>query len=955
MSDAGSASAAGANVQQGLQAASSTPQHRRRHRHRRPRGRGRGGRGNATPRAVERQLATPRERPVTRVTSRAPLPPKPSPSKNPPPVPPPMPPPQPTELSTRLTTAMRQGRHECLVCLDRIRRTSKLWSCEVCHTITHLHCARKWAKTDSPACPSCRAVMPNPTFVCYCGKRKTPALEPGVTPGSCNDTCLRPRGAYGSDCPHRCTEICHPGPCAPCRVPIPTKCFCGRETMVTRCGEVKQTPSCGNICGKQRECGHKCRSICHEGDCGECDVLQDVACFCGQTKEQLPCGLPGFSCGTPCGKQLGCGKHTCQIPCHEGPCPPCPTSPLITTRCPCGSRALTAEERAARTSCLSPIPACESNCSKPLNCLFSHPCKSKCGHTGACPPCEETPTVTCRCGATMKRIRCGDSKEELRKQLLCDRRCNTRLPCRAHSCQVVCCPHRRRRPVKAKTPDGLFPQTAGHACGRICEKPLSCGKHVCDLSCGHSEVCPPCGILVREPLPCACGAVVLPAPVRCGTPRPDCNRPCSRTRECGHKCPLTCHSDECPPCVEVVKFSCLGDHETRFAACHIGRLGIRCARVCGKALKCGVHVCRNGCHAGPCEDSNEDGCGQKCGLKRTHCGHCCVQPCHPGLIRCPEIPCKELIDVKCPCGRRVEKSMCLRGGPAAQPGQVGQTEPVENDVRLTCDDECAAQARLRAFAVAVGKEEVDESEKYSEFLMRFAEGDPGMLAYFEAEFAQIVSGRVRKATFPILPQLQRLVLHNLAEKYNLDSEQSGKSHTRMLVVRHRGAGVKPVLPRPLLSEAYAERERERKRARGLLSGRTLIVHVASRANDPATMSLEARVERELREHSGAYKISGRTPMSSNIVGISVEFSTAERGALALSSLQERAGITVECMTTRASTEQKPPESSFATMRADDGWDEKSGYDYRLGELRNALPAPPPEVSGDGNVPDSWDD
>lgn len=94
-------------------------------------------------------------------------------------------------------------------------------------------------------------------------------------------------------------------------------------------------------------------------------------CYCGQSQRMVPCSPENsmvvyYSCGKSCGKQLACGNHTCQTPCHDGPCKPC--SALTVHSCPCGKRILTQDEIDNRTSCLQPVQTCGQRCEKPLEC-----------------------------------------------------------------------------------------------------------------------------------------------------------------------------------------------------------------------------------------------------------------------------------------------------------------------------------------------------------------------------------------------------------------------------------------------------------------------------------------------------------------------------------------------------------------------------------------------------------
>lgn len=308
--------------------------------------------------------------------------------------------------------------------------------------------------------------------------------------------------------------------------------------------------------------------------------------------------------------------------------------------------------------------------------------------------------------------------------------------------------------------------------------------------------------------------------------------------------------------------------------------------------------------------------------------------------------------------------MCLRGG-------MGGRQMQDDSVRLKCDDECTAMSRLRAFASVVGKEGHQSTgksgdpaacaTKYTEFLLQFAEREPAIVQYIESEFSRIVLGKTKKVSFEGFPELHRLVVHTLSDLYSLESESTGRPPNRILTVRHRGAGMKPVFPRRLLSQALVIREREKRRSKQLRSGKTLIIHVASSTRYSATTQIEARVESQLRSHAGYYHIRGRTTMSSNLTGVSVEFSTPERAMLVRTSLMARDDVTVEAPeaarlgSSSSGLGMSPtPHETLASAAESQSWNDGIQYSARE-TLRNGLPAPPPQVLVDENVPDSWDD
>ena len=96
--------------------------------------------------------------------------------------------------------------------------------------------------------------------------------------------------------------------------------------------------------------------------------------------------------------------------------------------------------------------------------------------------------------------------------------------------------------------------------------------------------------------------------------------------------------------------------------CHL--TDVSCGNPCGKTLPCGMHKCKRTCHKDNCLSNTLEGCQQPCTLQRKFCGHECGNPCHVDQP-CPDTPCKTTIIVKCKCGRRSEKMLCLACGSGA--------------------------------------------------------------------------------------------------------------------------------------------------------------------------------------------------------------------------------------------------------------------------------------------------
>ncbi|KAJ5682161.1 hypothetical protein N7462_005326 [Penicillium macrosclerotiorum] len=653
------------------------------------------------------------------------------------------------DIATRIHEDIAHNLYECPICTSELGRRSKIWSCELCWTVFHLSCIKKWstnqgaaAQTRQPQndeaaltpkawrCPGCNLsheIFPS-AYTCWCEKEVDPKSFPGLPPHSCGQTCSRPR----MGCPHPCDATCHAGPCAPCTAMGPTQdCFCGRKSSAKRCQDTDYEHgwSCGEICGDLLPCGeHTCILPCHEGLCGACEIHIDARCYCGKLQTEMLCGSKDeakdsrrvwdhsfeeewtgcFSCKDICNRPFDCGEHTCQKVCHAQESFPahCPRSPDVVSRCPCGKTSLTSIRGfTPRTSCKDPIQNCSEPCGKMLDC--GHSCDKIC-HTGPCGVCMRHVPISCQCGRNTSMSIChqGDIQSPQ-----CFRQCKATLHCGRHSCTERCCTGEQkaieRQAMRRKLKSHLRPVDedieAEHICTRICGRLLKCGRHTCPELC-HKGACNTCREAVFEEIPCSCGRSILYPPLPCGTRPPPCSFPCERPKPCGH--PQTahnCHTDEeiCPKCPFLTEKECLcGKRVMKNVPCWLS--DARCGQVCGKPLKCGSHFCKKDCHRhGECEDADKP-CQQTCGKSRTLCNHPCSEPCH-APYPCPEkTPCPSTITVTCSCGRQRQERRCGAAKAVISKGQIQQPERLPSATPLTCDDECARLERNRSLASALG-------------------------------------------------------------------------------------------------------------------------------------------------------------------------------------------------------------------------------------------------------------
>ncbi|GMH03932.1 hypothetical protein Nepgr_005771 [Nepenthes gracilis] len=451
------------------------------------------------------------------------------------------------------------------------------------------------------------------SYVCFCGKRQDPPSDLYLTPHSCGEPCGKPLekevlGDSGSKdylCPHVCVLQCHPGPCPPCKVFAPPQvCPCGKDVITTKCSDRKSLVTCGQRCDKLLECGrHHCQQICHLGPCEPCKVLVNASCFCRKKIEIILCGdmiVKGdvevenglFPCSSTCGKKLGCGNHICGEICHPGPCGEyvgssfpvdyisvkrCamlgtvhPVWSLLARKCRCRSTSRNVE--CYKTTSSVEKFVCEKPCGQKKNC-GRHRCSERC-----CPLSSSKNTLT------------GDWDPHF-----CSIPCEKKLRCGQHSCLSSC--HSGHCPPCLET---IFTDLTC-ACGRTSiPPPLPCGtpppscQYPCSVNqpCGHQSShschfgdCPPCSIPVAKE--CMGGHVFL-RNIPCGSKDIRCNTLCGKTRQCGlHACGRTCHP---PPCDSSPASSGSG-------------VITSCGQLCGAPRRDCRHTCVAPCHpSAPCPD-----------------------------------------------------------------------------------------------------------------------------------------------------------------------------------------------------------------------------------------------------------------------------------------------------------------------------------------------------------------
>ncbi|CAG7703751.1 unnamed protein product [Allacma fusca] len=665
---------------------------------------------------------------------------------------------------SKLTTQLTRESLECMICCAKIRRKHSIWSCQVCFNVFHLDCIKKWAsssvESDGWRCPGCQsqnAEIPH-LYTCFCAKTVNPPLsyQRYAIPHACGDTCGR-IGIGGQGCTHGCPEQCHPGRCNPCYAQVRRSCPCEKQIFTVTCSG-KQALLCGNRCEKVLNCGvHSCTGNCHEGACDPCGVLIRLECHCGKNSKSVPCTVETrnqhfYSCDRTCNRILTCSNHRCEDKCHPI-CKPCKLAPSQIKSCPCGktsiAEACKIRGERTRASCTDPIPTCGKPCLKELKCGGTrdrHRCLKDCHLEPDCPECPSTTSIKCRCGNKEFEVECKNL--EASGEIVCGKKCTKKRSCGKHKCNTKCCIDQ------------------DHICPVVCDRPLPCKNHQCELLC-HNGHCPPCRYLSFDELTCECGDAVIYPPVPCGTKPPDCNRPCTRSHDCDHDVHHNCHGEpECPPCYVLTSKWCHGRHMLRQnILCHVKE--VSCGLLCDKLLKCSRHKCPRKCHPSDCMREN-DLCMLPCTTPRPNCGHPCNAPCHER--ECPDTKCKEMASVTCLCGRLKDSIVCwkreaefekiIQAFLSQRLSQLklsvdGTAEVDEEKLRdellssrsklqlLKCDKECARIERAKKLAEALQLESPDVSTQfgipnYSDYMKKMAQKNPRFVEMVHEKLSDLV-------------------------------------------------------------------------------------------------------------------------------------------------------------------------------------------------------------------------
>ncbi|KAI3976464.1 hypothetical protein MKX01_008322 [Papaver californicum] len=425
-------------------------------------------------------------------------------------------------------------------------RKSVLTCGQLCNKV--LECGRHSCKKICHTGPCERCEVPMDAS-CFCKKKKEVvlcgemAMKGELIGGggvfSCNSICLKTFGCGN----HTCGEVCHPGQCGECELMpgIIKSCPCGKTRLQKeRESCLSPIPTCSNTCDKTLPCQiHRCKEMCHVGDCSPCVVTVNQKCRCGSSSRfaecyktmkekdtftcEKPCGRKKncgrhrcserccplsnsnsrysgdwdpHLCSMLCGKKLRCGQHSCESLCHSGHCPPCFETIFTDLTCACGKTSIPPPQ-----PCGTPIPSCQQLCSVPQPCghSSSHGC-----HFGDCPPCSFPMPKECTGGhVILRNIPCGS------KEIRCNQLCGKTRQCGMHACGRTC------HPPPCDTSCTSISGSRS-SCAQVCGAPRRDCKHTCTSSCHPSSPCPERRCEFPVTITCLCGRISAMVPCDAG-------------------------------------------------------------------------------------------------------------------------------------------------------------------------------------------------------------------------------------------------------------------------------------------------------------------------------------------------------------------------------------------------------------------------------------------------------
>uniref|UniRef100_A0A8C5V168 Nuclear transcription factor, X-box binding like 1 n=1 Tax=Microcebus murinus TaxID=30608 RepID=A0A8C5V168_MICMU len=160
-----------------------------------------------------------------------------------------------------------------------------------CHAVGPYSCKRVCGRTLDCQNHTCMKECHKVTEVDGCTAKNK--AGPECLP--CEEGCSKSRPL---GCPHPCVLPCHPGDCPPCVQMLRIKCHCKITSLYVECRKITTADineknllsCCKNQCPKELPCGHRCKEMCHPGECPfNCNQKVKLRCPCKRIKKELQC------------------------------------------------------------------------------------------------------------------------------------------------------------------------------------------------------------------------------------------------------------------------------------------------------------------------------------------------------------------------------------------------------------------------------------------------------------------------------------------------------------------------------------------------------------------------------------------------------------------------------------------------------------------------------------------
>lgn len=176
-----------------------------------------------------------------------------------------------------------------------------------CHAVGPYSCKRVCGRTLGCQNHTCMKECHKVTEVdASTGKNKA-----GPECLQCEEGCSK---SQPPGCPHPCVLPCHPGECPPCVQMLRIKCHCKITSLYVECRKITTADvneknllsCCKNQCPKELPCGHRCKEMCHPGECPfNCNQKVKLRCPCKRIKKELQCNKVrenqiSIECDTTC-------------------------------------------------------------------------------------------------------------------------------------------------------------------------------------------------------------------------------------------------------------------------------------------------------------------------------------------------------------------------------------------------------------------------------------------------------------------------------------------------------------------------------------------------------------------------------------------------------------------------------------------------------------------------------